>query len=136
MTQDVGWPFASAVLRLVVLALAMLIACAVVAKEVHLRFVVYDGDQGLRVLRQVVREFEQAHPGIEVSLENVPYGSYFQKLLAQYAANVAPDVAMMDFVNFLEALSDRVGVDIPEADYPKVQTLEQIVRYVTAAPGS
>lgn len=45
------------------------------------------------------------------------------------------DLDSMDSVNFLEALSDRVGVDIPEADYPKVQTLDQIVRYVTAAPG-
>lgn len=44
----------------------------------------------------------------------------------------ALDLDSMDFINFLEAVSDRVGVDIPEADYPKVMTLEQIEAYVTA----
>ncbi len=99
-TRQSAHPSTCLVLRLLALVVMLLLACAVAAEVVHLRLVVYDGDQGLRVLREVVREFERAHPGISVSLENVPYGSYFQKLLAQYAANVAPDVAMMDFVNF------------------------------------
>ena len=62
----------------------------------QLRFVVWDGDISLKVLRGVINQFEKEHPGIKVKLENVAYGLYFQKLLSQYAANVAPDVAMLN----------------------------------------
>lgn len=79
---------------------AWCLASAFLAVAAHagvtLRFVVWDGDEGLRVIRQAVQEFEQAHPTIRVHLENVPYGAYAQKLLTQYAANVAPDVAMFE----------------------------------------
>lgn len=73
---------------------------AVAQRKVQLRFVVWDGDEALRILRAEVEAFERAHPHIDVKLENVDYKAYFQKLLAQYAANVAPDVAMMDPANF------------------------------------
>jgi len=43
------------------------------------------------------------------------------------------DLDSMDFINFLEALSNRIGVDIPEADYAQVMTLAQIEAYVTRA---
>lgn len=66
----------------------------------ELRFVVWDGDEGQRVLRPVVREFEKLHPWIRVKFEGAPYSNYHQKLLAQYAAGVAPDVVMMDPANF------------------------------------
>jgi len=69
--------------------------------EIHdLRFVVWDGDEGQRVLRPVVKEFERLHPWIRVKFEGAPYSNYHQKLLAQYAAGVAPDVVMMDPGNF------------------------------------
>lgn len=42
------------------------------------------------------------------------------------------DIDSMDFLNFLEALAARVGIDIPEADYPKVRTVDEIVAYVAA----
>lgn len=45
----------------------------------------------------------------------------------------ALDLDSMDFVNFIAAVSARLGVDIPEADYPKVQTIDDVVAYVTAA---
>jgi multiple sugar transport system permease protein len=61
---------------------------------------VWDGDDSLRVLKQVAKQFEATHPGIHVELEAVFYNDYFTKLLAQYAAHVAPDVAMMDPPDF------------------------------------
>ncbi|RYG22007.1 sugar ABC transporter substrate-binding protein, partial [bacterium] len=67
--------------------------------DVNLRFVVWDGDVGAQVLRQEVRRFEKAHPGIKVKFETVT-SNYQEKLLAQVAAKVAPDVAMMDPANF------------------------------------
>jgi acyl carrier protein len=42
------------------------------------------------------------------------------------------DVDSMDFLNFVIALHHRLGVDIPEADYPKLSTLEGAVAYLTS----
>jgi acyl carrier protein len=40
------------------------------------------------------------------------------------------DIDSMDFLNFAVALGEETGVEIPEADYGKVQTLDQLVEYV------
>ena len=36
----------------------------------------------------------------------------------------------MDFLNLVAALHKRFGVDIPEADYPKIATLALAVAYL------
>jgi acyl carrier protein len=36
----------------------------------------------------------------------------------------------MDFLSFVIALHQRLGVDIPEADYPRLRTLEELARYL------
>ena len=38
----------------------------------------------------------------------------------------------MDFLNLAIALHEATGVDIPEADYPKLQSLADIVDYLAA----
>ena len=40
------------------------------------------------------------------------------------------DLDSMDFLNFIAALHDRTGFDIPEADYPKLFTLDGAVAYL------
>jgi acyl carrier protein len=40
------------------------------------------------------------------------------------------DIDSMDFLNFLVAVKDAVGVDVPEADYAQVATLRDCVRYL------
>ena len=46
------------------------------------------------------------------------------------------DLDSMDFLNFAIALHEALHVDIPEADYPKLATLNDCVRYLcAAAPG-
>ena len=42
------------------------------------------------------------------------------------------DLDSMDFLNFVIALHERLGVDIPEADYPKLATLDGAVAYLGA----
>ena len=42
------------------------------------------------------------------------------------------DLDSMDFLNFVIALHKALGVDVPEADYPKLATLKQAVDYVSA----
>ena len=44
----------------------------------------------------------------------------------------ALDIDSMDFLNFVIAIHHRLGVDIPEIDYPKLVTLDGAVAYLTA----
>ena len=39
------------------------------------------------------------------------------------------DLDSMDFMNFVVALHERIGLDIPEADYPKLRTLDGAIAY-------
>jgi multiple sugar transport system substrate-binding protein len=39
-----------------------------------------------------IDEFEKAHPNIHVTIEQIPYGNYQQKITAQYISGNAPDV--------------------------------------------
>ena len=56
------------------------------------------------------------------------------------AASIRPDVQFreqldldsMDFLNFVLALHERLGVDIPESDYSKLSTLDRAVQYLGA----
>jgi len=42
---------------------------------------------------------------------------------------LALDLDSMDFLNMVVGLHERTGVDVPEADYPKLFTLAGIVEY-------
>jgi acyl carrier protein len=47
------------------------------------------------------------------------------------------DLDSMDFLNFLISLHDRFRVDIPEADYEQLRSLDDIVAYLrTRVPAS
>ena len=42
------------------------------------------------------------------------------------------DLDSMDWLNFLVALHERFKVEIPESDYQKLATLDQVVAYLCA----
>lgn len=44
----------------------------------------------------------------------------------------AIDIDSMDFLNFIIAIHHRLGVDIPEIDYPKLVTLNGALTYINA----
>jgi hypothetical protein len=46
------------------------------------------------------------------------------------------DLDSMDFLNFLVAVHQRTGVEIPEADYGKLATLDQLVDYLARKVGA
>lgn len=56
------------------------------------------------------------------------------------AATLRPDVDLreqldidsMDFLNFLIGIHEQTGVDIPEADYGGLRTLDELVDYLDA----
>ena len=47
----------------------------------------------------------------------------------------ALDIDFMDFLNFVIAVHHRLGVDIPELDYPKLITLDGAVTYLRTKLG-
>ena len=72
-----------------------------------------------------------------------------QKIVQDELSNIAPEVDLagvdpkadlreavdidsMDFLNFITAVHRRTGIDIPEADYPKLATLAGIYAYLEA----
>jgi acyl carrier protein len=44
----------------------------------------------------------------------------------------AIDIDSMDFLNFIIAIHRRLGIDIPEIDYPKLGTLNGAFAYIDA----
>lgn len=47
----------------------------------------------------------------------------------------ALEIDSFDCLNFLIGLNEELGVEIPEADYGKLATMEQMVRYLAAKLG-
>jgi acyl carrier protein len=45
------------------------------------------------------------------------------------------DIDSMDLLNFVIAVDEQFGVDIPERDYPKLRTLNDMVQYLSACLG-
>jgi acyl carrier protein len=45
----------------------------------------------------------------------------------------ALDIDSMDLLNFVTAVHHRLGVNVPEADYPKLVTLAGAIDYLEAA---
>jgi acyl carrier protein len=44
----------------------------------------------------------------------------------------ALDIDSMDFLNFITAIHHRLGVEIPELDYAKLNTLDGAIKYLNA----
>ena len=45
------------------------------------------------------------------------------------------DIDSMDFLNLVTALAERLTIDIPETDYPKLATLGHVVDYLVQRLG-
>ena len=53
-----------------------------------------------------------------------------EKIIADKPLRTQIDLDSMDWLNVLAAIHDNLGIDIPETDYGKVQTLDSIVAYL------
>ncbi len=40
------------------------------------------------------------------------------------------EIDSMDFLNYLTAIKERLGVDVPESDYERVRTLDDATAYL------
>jgi len=45
------------------------------------------------------------------------------------------DIDSYDFLNFLIGLNEKIGVDVPESDYGKLRTLQEMMSYLSARMG-
>ena len=70
----------------------------------------------------VLRE-ELGNIAPEIDLKTIDAGADLREAL---------DINSMDFLNFVTAIHHRLGVDIPEIDYPKLVTLDGAVHYLEA----
>ena len=52
------------------------------------------------------------------------------KIIADKPLRTQIDLDSMDWLNVLATIHEKLGVDIPETDYGKVQTLDSIVAYL------
>lgn len=100
--------------RALLCAFSLLLMCLAYPKTT-IRMVVWDGQEATTVIRKALKDFETANPDITVKLEQADYQVYFQKLLAQYAADTAPDIAMLDPGSF-QRYSTR-GALLPLNDF-------------------
>ena len=71
-------------------------------------------------IRAAVRE-ELGNIAPEIDLSTVSPAADLREAL---------DIDSMDFLNFITAIHHRLGVDVPELDYPKLTTLDGAVKYL------
>lgn len=45
------------------------------------------------------------------------------------------DIDSMDFLRFVVAVNERLGVEVPEADYPRIRTLDGCIAYIGERAG-
>jgi len=46
------------------------------------------------------------------------------------------DLDSMDWLNFLVAVHERTGIDIPETDYARLVTMDDVVSYLSGKRGT
>ena len=74
-------------------------------------------------IRKVVRE-ELNNIAPEIDLATMDPGADLREAL---------DIDSMDFLRFITAIHHRLGLDIPELDYPKLVTLDGAIAYIEAS---
>lgn len=75
---------------------------------------------------------EQILAALIVILEDVAPEADFDEIEPDEDIREALDIDSFDFLNVLIALNEETGVEIPEADYGKLVSLNDIVKYVAA----
>ncbi len=73
---------------------------------------------------------------LQEELGNIAPEADFNSLDRSADLREAIDIDSMDFLNFVIAVHRRLGVDIPEIDYPKLVTIDGAIKYLTAKLGS
>ena len=73
---------------------------------------------------------EQALAHIQAALADIAPEVELEDIESDEPFREEADIDSMDFLKMVTALEDATGVSIPEADYPKVNTLDELVNYL------
>lgn len=73
---------------------------------------------------------EEIKAAILAEIDNIAPGSIPNDLDPESDMRETMDLDSMDMLNLLAALHKRLGVDVPEADAPKLVTLNGAVTYL------
>ena len=71
--------------------------------------------------------------GILAAIQDVAPEVEADELVADRPLRDQVDLDSMDWLNVIVGLHERFGVDIPEADYAKLTTIDAIAAYIIAA---
>ena len=70
---------------------------------------------------------------VAAALEEVAPGSRLEEIDADEDFVYELDIDSMDFLNFVIAVHERTGIEIPERDYPKLSSLNKAMAYLQGA---
>lgn len=76
---------------------------------------------------------EEIRAGVLRLLGNVAPEADLERLQPDRDLRRQIDIDSMDFLNWVIAIHDSLGVEVPEEDYPRLATLEGAVEYLAAA---
>ena len=73
---------------------------------------------------------EEIHAVVVAELSNIAPDMDIATVKPNADLREALDIDSMDFLNFIMALHQKLGIDIPERDYPKLFTLTGALEYL------
>jgi acyl carrier protein len=73
---------------------------------------------------------EEIHAVVVAELSNIAPDMAIATVKPNADLREALDIDSMDFLNFIMALHQKLRIDIPERDYPKLFTLTGAVEYL------
>jgi acyl carrier protein len=74
---------------------------------------------------------EEIHRALIETLGEIAPEADVARLQADRPLRDQLDIDSYDFLHWMIALNERLGVEIPEADYPKLVTLDGAIDYLT-----
>ena len=120
------WKTAKGRLQCALVIFLCSLLCGEVYAQATLRYYTMDNAESRPILEELIARFESRNPGIKIKVEPSS-DEYVQKLLTQYAAGVAPDVAQLS-LNHYQAFASR-GALLSMTDFIQRTPQFQVDRY-------
>ena len=79
---------------------------------------------------------EQARTAVATALNDIAPEIEFATIRGDSPMREQAEIDSFDFLNFLLRLKETSGVEVPEADYKNIETLNQLVGYLCQKAGA
>ena len=77
-------------------------------------------------------DIKEIRAAVQATIESVAPGTEVQRIRPDRPLREQLDLDSMDWLNVIVELHHRVGIEIPESDYGRLETLETMVAYVAS----